>query len=54
MNTYKRYRVPPEIISYAVRLYCRFNISHSRSVGPFVEDMLAARGIIVSYESVRY
>ena len=49
MNTYKRHRFPPEIISHAVWLYFRFNLSHRD-----VEDLLAERGIIVSYESVRY
>ena len=49
MNTYKRHRFPPEIISYAVRLYVRFNLSHRD-----VEGLLAERGIIVSYESIRY
>ncbi|MFT5136297.1 MAG: putative transposase [Arenicella sp.] len=53
MNTYKRHRFPPEIISYAVWLYFRFNLSHRRNVGPLLEDMLAQRGINVSYESVR-
>lgn len=48
MNTYKRHRFPPEIISYAVWLYFRFNLSHRD-----VEDLLAERGIIVSYESIR-
>ena len=28
MRTYKRYRFVPEIISYAVWLYFRFNLSH--------------------------
>jgi putative transposase len=28
MNTYKRHRFPPDIISYAVWLYYRFNMSH--------------------------
>jgi putative transposase len=28
MNTYKRHRFPPDIISYAVWLYHRFNLSH--------------------------
>ena len=28
MNTYKRHRFPPDIISYAVWLYYRFNLSH--------------------------
>jgi len=49
MNTYKRHRFPPEIISYAVWLYYRFNLSHRD-----VEDLLAERGITVSYESIRY
>ena len=49
MNTYKRHRFPPEIISYAVWLYFRFNLSHRDA-----EDLLAERGIIVSYESIRY
>jgi len=48
MNTYKRYRFPPEIISYAVWLYHRFNLSHRD-----IEDLLAERGITVSYESIR-
>jgi putative transposase len=48
MNTYKRYRFPPEIISYAVWLYHRFNLSYRD-----IEDLLAERGITVSYESIR-
>ena len=48
MNTYKRHRFPPDIISYAVWLYYRFNLSHRD-----IEDLLAERGIIVSYESIR-
>ena len=45
---YKRHRFPPQIIQYAVWLYHRFNLSHRD-----VEDLLAERGIVVSYESVR-
>lgn len=45
---YKRYRFPPEIIQYAVWLYHRFNLSHRD-----IEDLLAERGITVSYESIR-
>ena len=45
---YKRHRFPPEIIHYAVWLYYRFNLSHRD-----VEDLLAERGITVSYESIR-
>ena len=48
MNTYKRHRFPPDIISYAVWLYFRFNLSHRD-----IEDLLAQRGILVSYESIR-
>ena len=48
MNIYKRHRFPREIISYAVWLYYRFNLSHRD-----VEDLLAERGIVVSYESIR-
>ena len=48
MNIYKRHRFPPDIISYAVWLYFRFNLSHRD-----IEDLLAQRGILVSYESIR-
>ena len=48
MNIYKRHRFPPDIISYAVWLYFRFNLSHRD-----IEDLLAQRGIIISYESIR-
>lgn len=48
MNIYKRHRFPPDIISYAVWLYYRFNLSHRD-----IEDLLAERGISVSYETIR-
>jgi putative transposase len=48
MNTYKRHRFPPDIISYAVWLYYRFNLSHRD-----IEDLLSERGITVSHESIR-
>ena len=48
MNIYKRHRFPAEIISYAVWLYYRFNLSHRD-----IEDLLAERGISVSYETIR-
>ena len=48
MNTYKRHRFPPDIISYVVWLYHRFNLSHRD-----IEDLLAERGIIVSREAIR-
>ncbi len=47
-NVYKRYRFPPTIIQYAVWLYHRFNLSYRD-----IEDLLAERGIEVSYESIR-
>ncbi len=47
-NQYKRHRFPPEIIQHAVWLYYRFNLSHRD-----IEDLLAVRGIVVSYESIR-
>ena len=46
--SYARYRFPPVIIRHAVWLYFRFPLSYRD-----VEDMLAERGIDVSYESVR-
>lgn len=48
MKTYKRHRFSPEIIRYAAWLYFRFNLSHHD-----LENLLAERGIIVSYESIR-
>ena len=45
---YKRHSFPPEIIQYAVWLYHRFNLSHRD-----IEDLLAERGISVSYQAVR-
>jgi hypothetical protein len=35
MNTYKRHTFPPDIISYPVWLYYRFNLSHRRCAAPF-------------------
>ena len=48
MNTYKRHRFPPEIISYSVWLYYRFNLSHCD-----IEDLLADRSTTVSRETIR-
>jgi putative transposase len=45
---YARHRFPAEVISYAIWLYFRFPLSLR-----MVEEMLAARGILVSYETVR-
>ena len=47
-SLYKRHRFPPEIIQYVVWLYHRFNLS-SRDI----EDLMAERGIAISYESIR-
>jgi len=46
--SYHGYRFPPEIISHAVWLYYRFCLSFRD-----VEDLLAKRGVIVSYETIR-
>ncbi len=46
-SLYKRHRFPTEIIQYAVWLYHRFNLSHRD-----IEDLLAERGVEVSYESI--
>jgi putative transposase len=48
MNIHKRHRFPPDIISYAVWLYYRSNLSHRD-----IEDLLAERGVTVSYETIR-
>ena len=45
---YQRHRFPPEVISHAVWLYFRFPLSLR-----MVEEMLATRGICVTYETVR-
>jgi putative transposase len=47
-SPYAGYRFPGEIISHAVWLYFRFPLSLR-----MVEEMLAARGILVSHETVR-
>ncbi len=47
--SYRRHRFPPEIISHAVWLYHRFGLSLRE-----VEDLLAERGVTVSYEAIRY
>ena len=46
--SYSRHRFPSEIIRYAVWLYFRFPLSYRD-----VEDLLAERGIDVSYETIR-
>src|SRR5438132_11613378 len=46
--SYRGYRFPPEIIQRAVWLYFRFTLSFRD-----VEDLMAVRGIEVSYETIR-
>ena len=46
--SYSGYRFPPDIIQQAIWLYLRFTLSFRN-----VEDLLAERGIMVSYETVR-
>jgi putative transposase len=46
--SYRRHRFPRSVIQQAVWLYFRFALSYRD-----VEDMLAERGIDVSYETVR-
>jgi putative transposase len=47
-SLYAGYRYPAELIAYAVWLYFRFPLSLR-----MVEEMLAARGISVTYETIR-
>ena len=47
-SSYRGHRFPPLIISHAVWLYHRFTLSFRD-----VEDLLAERGVIISYEAVR-
>src|ERR687885_919436 len=47
-SPYAGHRFPVEVISHAVWLYFRFPLSLR-----MVEEMLAARGIVVSHETVR-
>ncbi len=42
------HRFPVEIISHAGWLYYRFSLSFRE-----IEEMLAARGVVVTYESIR-
>jgi putative transposase len=46
--SYAGYRFPPEVIHQAIWLYLRFTLSFRD-----VEDLLAERGVVVSYETVR-
>jgi putative transposase len=46
--SYKGFRFPAEIIAHAVWLYHRFPLSYRE-----VEELLLARGIVVSHETIR-
>ena len=45
---YRRHRFPPAIIQHAIWLYLRFTLSYRD-----VEELLAERGLDISYETVR-
>src|SRR5690242_115314 len=45
---YRRHCFPPEIIQHAIWLYLRFTLSYRD-----VEELLAERGLDISYETVR-
>ncbi len=47
-SRYRGYRFPPEVIAHAVWLYHRFGLSFRDA-----EDLLAERGITVTYETIR-
>jgi len=46
--SFKHHRFPPDVIRYGVWLYFRFTLSFRD-----VEELLAERGIEVSYETIR-
>jgi hypothetical protein len=46
--SYARHQYPPPVIRHAVWLYLRFTLSFRD-----VEDLLAERGLDISYETVR-
>src|SRR6202171_4902533 len=46
--SYRRHRFPPAVIQHAVWLYLRFTLSYRD-----VEDLLAERGLDISYETIR-
>ena len=46
--SYRRHRFPPVVIQHAVWLYLRFTLSYRD-----VEDLLAERGLDISYETIR-
>jgi len=46
--SYRRHRFPPPIIQHAIWFYLRFTLSYRD-----VEELLAERGLDISYETVR-
>src|SRR4030088_2177478 len=46
--SYSRHRFPPPVIQHSIWLYLRFTLSYRD-----VEELLAERGLEVSYETVR-
>lgn len=46
--SYRRHRIPPHVIQYTVWLYARFSLSYRD-----IEDLMAERGLDISYETVR-
>jgi hypothetical protein len=46
--SYARHRFPPDVIRHAVWLFLRFTLSYRD-----VEELLAERGLDVSYETIR-
>jgi putative transposase len=46
--SFKRHRFPPDIIRHSIWLYARFTLSFRD-----VEEMIAERGLAVSYETIR-
>jgi putative transposase len=48
-NSYNGYRYSGKIISYTVWLFHRFTLSFHD-----IEDLLAERGIVVTYETIRH
>src|SRR4029077_1222896 len=46
--SYRRHRFPPAVIQHAIWLYLRFTLSYRD-----VEELLAERGLDISYETVR-
>ena len=46
--SYRRYQFPPAVIQHAIWIYLRFTLSYRD-----VEELLADRGLDVSYETIR-